>query len=279
MSENHDQTHPKVYLANTLKDLRAAKEYHLKSADEIDHSITILEAGQPYWEHVDPSPFYTTASGVATIKFLDVMAGEAHGLCTTGEDAYRLSQIMTTTSGSYGTVTNTAATVLFKVDAYDPSLIAKAIDKPQYDAMYISKYKAFDPELARLYNQILQVRRRTSSHPEKSILSDIRQVYDHLMRILAPDDQVRAQPGWKPFDPDKPKMVTRAERLEFAAQKHIKDETLRATMLASTGHILAVHEDLNELFHTEKPLDVEEAYSVSEAMIEVLNQWADVLDL
>ena len=186
---------------------------------------------------------------------------------------------MNTTSGSYGTVTTTAATVICPVKSFDTSQIVRAIEKPQKDEEYTHKFEAFDLELGMLYGQILQVKRRTSSHPGKSILPDVRQAYDHLMRNLAPDPEVRGQPGWKPQDPKKPDMVTRQQRLEFAANNHIHDDTLRATILASTKHILALHEDLNELYHTERPLDVDKAFAVSEAMIEVLNQWADAIGL
>jgi hypothetical protein len=272
-------THPRVYVANAINDLKASKDSHLKAADEISQSITVLETGQDYWNRVDPGPFISTPSGVASIDYLNMMASEASAIRVSGEDSYRLARIMNTTSGSYGTITTTAATVICKVESFDTSQIKKAIEKPHRDEEYTHKFETFDPELGKLYGQILQVKMRTSSHPGKSILPDVRQAYDHLMRVLAPDPKVRAEPGWKPEDPKKPEMVTRPQRLVYSAKHHIHDDTLRATILATTKHILALHDDLNELYHTEKPLDVDKAFAVSEAMIEVLNEWADAIGL
>ena len=100
-----------------------------------------------------------------------------------------------------------------------------------------------------------------------------------MIRVLAPDEEVKGQPGWKPIDPKKPEMVTRRQRLEYASDKHITDVKHRATIIASFDHILAVYDDLNKLHHIEKPIDVKQAQTAARAMLEVLNQWADALQL
>lgn len=277
--QDDEKIHPASYVNKALEDLKAAKESHLKTGDEIDHSIYVLETGKDYWDNIDPTPFQITPSGTASVNFLASMAQEASRIKYVSDADYAQVQLFSASADTFGTVTSTAHSVICKVEAFIPEKINMAIDKPEKDEEYASKFDSFDAELGRLYRQILQVRRRTSSHPEKSILSDVRQAYDHLIRILAPDDEVRTQPDWSPIDPSKPRMVTRSQRLEYAVNKHIHDEIHRATILSSTKHIIAVHEELNELYHTEKPLDDDKAYAVSQSMIDVLNQWADALGL
>ena len=276
---NKKFTPPGLFVDKTLSDLKAAKELHLLAADEIDHSIHIIEIGKKYWDHVDPHPFQTTPTGTASASYLEAMSGEAASLRAGAADAYAQARAFNSTASVFGTVTASAHSFVSRVEVFNPSWINDAITRPNKDEEYARKFEDFDPELGKLYRQILEVRTRTSSHPEKSILSDIRQAYDHLMRKLAPGDEVRVQPGWKPEDPKKPEMVTRRQRLEYAAKKHIRDENHRATILASSKHILAVYKELNDLYHTEKPIEVDKARAASQAMIEVLNQWADALGL
>ncbi|MDD2694470.1 MAG: hypothetical protein PHD58_00920 [Anaerolineales bacterium] len=207
------------------------------------------------------------------------MSAEAASLRAGAADAYAQVLAFSSTASVYGTVTASAHSFVYRVEAFNPSLINDAITKPNKDEEYARKFEAVDTELGKLYRQILEVRMRTSSHPEKSILSDIRQAYDHLMRKLAPDNEVRFQPGWEPEDHKKPEMVTRRQRLEYAAKKHIRDENHRATILASSNHVLAVHKELSNLYHTDMPIEADKARAASQAMIEVLNQWADALGL
>lgn len=274
-----DPTPPSTYVDKIIADLKTAKEKHLASVDVLDHSIFILEVGKEYWDHVDPINFNSSSTGTASSHFLSNMAQEALFIRDAAENNYGRISLFSASSDSFGTVTATAHSLVCPVSIFNPEKIYEAINKPDKDEKYAAKFEAFDIELGKLYRQILEVRSRTTSHPEKSTLSDIRQTYDHLMRILAPDDEVRAQEEWKSVDHEKPMLVTRQQRLEYAAKVHVKEETLRTTILASTKHILAVYEDLNHLYHTERPLDNEKAYATFQAMLEVLNQWADAIGL
>lgn len=275
----NDEQNPSNIVGKTLEDLKAAKETHLNSADILDHSIRIVETSKEYWDYADPESFKTSASGIASVNFLKAMAREASLIRSVAVNAHDQISQLSSSSDSLGTVTTTAYSMVCRVNSFDPRKIDEEIEKPNKEEAYARKFDAFDPELGKLYRQIFEVRRRTTSHPEKSILPDIRQAYDHLIRKLAPDDEVRAQPNWKPVDPTKPKMVSRQQRLEYAAIKHIREDTHRSTIIASTEHIIAVHNDLDKLYHTEKQIDVAQAFAASKSMIEVLNQWADVLGL
>jgi len=274
-----EPTPPNLYVNNALEDLKAAKESHLDSADKLDYSINVLETGKEYWDGVDPTSFRITPSGIATVNFLVSMAQEASFLKGVAVNDNEQIQSFNSTTGSFVSVTSTANSFVCRVESFNPEKIYQSINKPEKDEEYSQKFEAFDPELGSLYRQFLQILRRTTSHPGKSVLPNVRQAYDHLMRVLAPDDEVRAQKDWLPVDPKEPEMVTRAQRLEYAAKRHIKDERRKATILASTNHILAVYKDLNKLFHDEKPLDDDIAIAVSQSMIEVLNQWADAISL
>jgi hypothetical protein len=274
-----DKPHPSIFVHNSISNLIEAKKAHLNSADELDKQICIYQKGTEYYDFVDHDVFQTTPSGTATVDFLWALEQETARIRFNAEDAYREIVSLNSSTDAFGTVTNTAYQVVNKVDNFDFVGFNKVIKRPDKDAEYVQKFNRLDPELSRLYLQILEVKRRTTAHPGKSILSDVRQAYDHLIRILAPDKEVRAQPGWQPEDPQKPKTVTRSQRLIYAINKHITDPLRRQTMLSSTTHIIVVHDELNKLYHTEKPVSPDQAFVVAEEMIEILNQWIDVLRL
>lgn len=186
MNENirkEKSLNPSNFVHKAIDDLKAAKESHLNAADGLDHSIHLFEIGSEYWDHIDPAYFQTSGSGIAAVDFIATMAQEAANIRYSASNEYaRISQF----SGSadvFGSMTSTAHSVTFAVKTFDPTQIDKEINKPEKDEGYAGKFDKLDPELGRLYRQILQVRRRTTSHPEKSILSDIRQAYDHLISL------------------------------------------------------------------------------------------------
>lgn len=273
------RSRPRRLVEDTLKDLREAKKTHLFVADELDRSIRIVEAGQVYWVHADPEALNSSATGSTAVDYLVQMRLQAAGLRKKSSDMRPQAINFGSTAVVYGGVTNTVNTHVFQVQAYNPRRINDAIDSQTRNESYAKKFEALDAELGRLYRQVLQIRSRTTSHPEKSILSDVRQLYDHMMRVLAPDKEVRKQPGWHPEDPKKPKTVTRRQRFDFAIQKHVSDDAHRKALAAIVDHALAVHDDLNKLYHTERTVASDKAKTASQAMLDALNLWADALGL
>lgn len=259
-------------------DLAAAKAAHLSTADEISRAQEVLDAGSPYWEKVDEHAFVSTYSGASTINFLAAMADQAKSM---REDAEALAPSLNSTATTYGAITLNANQAV-PVPGFDPQPLNTLVWKPDRDSEYVSKFEAFDPELGRLVRQIHQTQTRTTGHPAKSSAADVRQAYDHLIRVLVPkDDVVRQQPWWKPDPKNKkyPNQVTRRERYRYAAEQHIKNASERKTLLAAVDHAMKVYKELNAAFHDEKSIDSSRAQAAVNAMLTILYQWADALGL
>lgn len=54
----------------------------------------------------------------------------------------------------------------------------------------------------------------------------LRELTRHVLERLAPDDSVRNAVWYKVADPDKPTMITRAQRIKYAIQKGLSDDYL-----------------------------------------------------
>lgn len=277
--DHHEEKDPGEIVDNTLDDLNAAKKNQLKSVDNIDSAIRIVTAAKPFWDVVDRQTLSSSPTGASALNFIQVYSGQATVLRMKSEEVQDDAANILSTASGYGPVTDSAQSLVITVPNFNPATVQKEIDRPGRDEEYGVKFDDLDPELGKLYRQVLQIRSRTTSHPAKSVLSDVRQAYDHLMRILAPDDDVRAEPDWVANDPNKPNQVTRPQRLDYALQKNIDDEGRRNTLEASTSHALTVHNELSGMFHTEKPIDPDKARAAAGSMLEVLNQWADALEL
>ena len=279
---NRGRISPSGLVQSAREDLTTAKKVYLSRVDEIDSWINTLDAGKPYWDNVDENALASTYSGGSAIDFLGAMAKQTKSIRNEAEGSNKGQISFNSTDQVYGAITLNANVSIFHVDEFDPHPLKTIVNNPGRDAEYARKFEAFDSELGRLIRQIHQTFSRTTSHPSKSTVPDIRQAYDHLIRCLVPaDDDVRAQTWWNPSPKDKedPNRVTRRQRYRYAAEKHVKDMSERETLLAGVDHALKVYGDLNKLFHTEKLVDNDKAQATTKAMLEVLYQWADALGL
>jgi len=137
--------------------------------------------------------------------------------------------------------------------------------------------RRLDPALLATYLGVREALYGTRSDPERAALYEIRQVFDHFFSILAPDEQVRDSKYWSPKEGDKPKMVTRDERLRFAANKHARTPILARTLIGSSRHMLSVHDALSSA-HNRGELDVNKSrFSIGE-MDTLLRQWITSTD-
>ncbi|MCI0728403.1 MAG: hypothetical protein L0332_17025 [Chloroflexi bacterium] len=193
-------------------DLASAKEVFLSRVDDIDSWIRILDAGKPYWDNVDENALASSHSGGSAIDFLGAMAKQAESIRKEAEESTKGPFSFDSTAKVYGAITLNANVSISPVDEFDPNPLKTIVYNPDRDAEYAKRFEVFDLELGRLIRQIHEILSRTTSHPAKSVAPDTRQAYDHLIRILVPDDDdVRAQSWWKPNPEEKenPNQVTR----------------------------------------------------------------------
>ena len=110
----------------------------------------------------------------------------------------------------------------------------------------------------------------------RSALWAARQAFDHLFGVLAPDDKVRESTYWGDGTAEKPKQVTRGERIRYAAAKHVQDPSVANTLAASATHAVDIHDATNQA-HKRGSLDEGRARAAVREMMTVLQAWADAV--
>jgi hypothetical protein len=144
---------------------------------------------------------------------------------------------------------------------------------------YAARYLNFDPSLGKTYCEINDVLFGTTSDPERIALFTVRQVYDHLMGKLAPDDLVRASEYFSPKqEPGNEDKVFRRERLSYAIATHVKDPQKARQLTVLSDHILEFYKVLQKA-HTRGPFDPKEAVAAIRTVVQYLDLWADALGL
>lgn len=140
------------------------------------------------------------------------------------------------------------------------------------------KLTVIDEALAQTYEEIREVLYGTRSDPERGALFLLRQSYDHFFGALAPDDDVRASPFWQEKGGDTPNLVTREERIQYAASTHIGDTTTAARLASSAKHITDVYRALNRA-HERETLDQEKAWAALTEMQTIIETWVEEIDM
>ena len=156
---------------------------------------------------------------------------------------------------------------------YEPNPIIQRKDRNYY----ADKLTKLDESLGKTYKQIWEVY-YTNSEPERSALYQIRQTFDHLFSILAPDEDVRNSTFWKRKEENNPLQIHRKERLIFAANNHISDIHKRDYIISNTKQILDTYQLLNQA-HKRGELDKKAAKKALFSMDKILQNWIDALDL
>lgn len=256
-------------------------QHYTEGAKFTGYMLDRLEANEPYWEIlVDYSPDDTGID-------MTVGSGEVF-LRSYNQQLNNLYNQLPNHSASLITLASSGATF----DANTASLVdvvpvfeGKGIDhqpRPFINQEDFSsrgdRLEKLDHSLADTYRQVWEALHGTRSDPERAALYLMRQTYDHFFDILAPDDEVRKSSIWKKKEGEKPELVTRIERIEYAALSHIKDE-VRAKMLSSSAKpILKVYNELNQA-HKRGELNPKKARKAVLAMDKILSDWLDALDM
>jgi len=263
-------------MEETLDDLHTE---FTEAASVIGEEKERIQAIRPVWQSLAESD--TDSTEYADVYHTGVHAlGAYRDQLNDMRDQYGNigSQVREISSSMASTVAITAVTHSFfsrglvSITPAPPTLPPKEETKDVEAALL-----KLDPALHATYLGVRETLYGTRSDPERAALYEIRQVFDHFFSILAPDDQVRESKYWSPKDGEKSNMVTRDERLRYAANTHARTPILARTLIGSSRHMLSVHDALNSA-HKRGELDANKArYSIRE-MDTLLRQWITSTD-
>jgi len=138
--------------------------------------------------------------------------------------------------------------------------------------------KKLSPALAETYDAIWETLYGTRTSPERGSLYLIRQVFDHLFHVLAPDKDVMDSRFWHLKIENEPNQITRAERIEYAVFTHVKNESAAKRLAASMKHMLDVYKALNKA-HERGKLDRSQSRRSLKEMQAILDDWVSCLSL
>lgn len=144
---------------------------------------------------------------------------------------------------------------------------------------YVAKLTALDPSLGETYRAAWANQYNQQYDPGRTALAQMRQTFDHLFGLLAPDPAVKASPFWNANNkpPHRAENVDREERQTFAADKWISDKNKRTVLLESAATTAVAYQDLNRI-HKRGSLDEDKARETFLAIDAILRRWIDSIE-
>jgi hypothetical protein len=134
-------------------------------------------------------------------------------------------------------------------------------------------------ELASAYRGISEAFWGLDANHERAAFGLARQCFDHLFEILAPDDdEIRKSPFFKKKQGTKPHVVSRVERVRYAAATRIRDKQQSEFLAAQASEFVDVYGQLQRL-HARAPIGHERAREVLQTFLATVEQWIDALEL
>ena len=273
-----DQQPPDQIIDELLEDLDTQHKVHVGLAEEIGAARAMLASARPQWAAIAEANAASTqvpaiyASGVALLgAYRDEVRDQTKvvvGLAQASPSPLGSAMRMFAATGATASFTST--TLSF------PPLPDVACSLDRHEA-YAARLQCLDPQLANTYRAIWEILYGTRRDPLMGALWQIRQSFDHLFSILAPDESVRLSEYWsEKVDRPSPNAVTRRERLTYAAHAGISSPVRKATLLAATEHMIDVYQRVN-IAHTRGELDEVKARAALEEMRQIIEGWADAL--
>jgi len=240
-----------------------------------------LSTNRPIWTQLanrsvdDPELELPLASGMTILGGLNTQLDDALGQSSDMTDCTRL---IATSTQTLTANTTFGSSFLGPDDAtqipYHPCPYLKHDESAQYAA----RLGTLNPAIGNAYRQVWDTLHGTTADPERSALFAMRQVFDHLFAVLAPDDKVRQSRYWTRKASENPNQVTRKERIRYAANTGIPEKQRAKELAASAENVAAVYQKLNQA-HKRGLLNPDAARDNLMAMDQIIRDWVDALQL
>jgi hypothetical protein len=144
------------------------------------------------------------------------------------------------------------------------------------DDSYVAKLSSLNAPLGVTYRSINEVLYGTTSDPVRGSLYLIRQAFDQLFAVLAPDEEVRMSRFWTPKEGEKKDHIYRLERIEYALDKHVKIASRADSLAANAKQMLELYQALNEA-HSREAVEEYRCKDAIRAMKLMLESWTDAI--
>ena len=279
--KSDDIEKPEEMLEDIVNDLDEIHKILIDEAENIGYARDSIRSTIPIWkdigdaklQNLDDIPVVTSGLTVLSalhdeVKEKKGIIGPLPGLLIPTTNSIRLFLGATGTTAGFS---NPASMTFIQNPLSDNS--------PERYKSYSDRFKRFNPSLGKTYLAISEALYVTRSDPERSALYLIRQAFDTLFSILAPDEEVRKSSSWKEKTvKGKENQVFRDERIKYALLQHVKDHSKKKILFASSTHMEEVYKSLNRA-HDRGILNQELARKALFEMQSILEEWADALEI
>jgi len=273
------QRPPSELVEDIERRLQEIQRKAAESSEQAGYAHKVVSAGKPYWQALD-EPFISgrtdeiVASGY---HFLESLHGQVQALDEQSIEFRGQVRSAASNVDVYADVTASTASVSGFPMSFDPEPLRRLRYSFEGHDDYAHRLKGIDPALAETFRGIKESYFGSTSDNLRMALSEARQTFDHLFDTLVPDDkEVRQQSWWSPEDAKKPQVVTRTQRIRYAAEKYVRDHNQRKVLINSAQHMNDVYNKLLRL-HTRGPLDDVKDKDALFEMITIIRRWVDYI--
>jgi hypothetical protein len=220
-----------------------------------------------------PELLSIVASGVNFVNSLD---RELTQIQTLEEPIIKPIQAVAFSSVAFcstsGSISNTLFPTYGQLDNFDEPIFFSP-DENKVE----SQLSKIDPQLVAPYREIGQVLHGTTSDPARAAMGLMRQVVDHLLSVLAPDEAVRTSPYWKPKNDKQADMIYRKERMKYAVYTHISNKAKADTIFALFDTFMESYQLLNK-FHKRGEINKRQADSALRSIKSFIIAWLEAME-
>lgn len=271
---------PSKLIADVERKLQEIQGKVVTASEQLGLARKIVAVGKPYWQRADEA--------IAGGESDEVLSSGYHVLLSFSEQVKSLdeqsaafldqAQEMAGSATILAHATASTASVSGSVISVDCEPMRQFRYSFDIHDDYSRKFSAIKPELGSNFQGIRSAYFGTTTQGLRQALFMARQTFDELFDSLVTDAEVREQRWWSPEDPQKPTVVTRRQRMRYAAEKHVVDPARRNVLLDAIDHMNSVYNQLQKL-HSRDTLDEEKDRDVLFEMLALLRNWVDSLKI
>lgn len=284
MNDNDDQVpdeieNPEEIIDDIDSALKEAKNIYLDQATVMGEQREILRGTREFWNALGDEGVegeFTGSVYASGVKALSTSRYEILDRVNKLIESDKGPELLTHLVSGITVISAATSSAVGSVSQYEIPENITVLEHDRFEVI-LSKLNKIDEELGNLYSGAREVLYATRSDPERGALFYMRQLFDHLFGKLAPDDEVRVSSYWnEKTGTDNPLLVTRRERVIFAANTSISNSEHRDTLSAKAQHVIDVYTTLN-MAHKRGKLDQDKAKDALREMFVIVGDWADAL--
>ncbi len=271
---------PKEDIEALDQNLENAQLHYTHAAEELGYQRSIVKAIKPFWGSVELSE---DSPPVLTSGAVVISDWRKQSQIWNEQSKYQLDDIRLVSSTASTAAYNTVSmqSMLMPQPIIDVKQVTDILSQRDERALVERGLSLIDKTLAEDYQTAWQYLHLPALDPLRGPLFLMRQVFDHLLDRLAPNEEVTSQPDFvrdEKLAERNGEGITRTHRIQFIAINRIKDPTKRKLILDSTRNFSDIYSDLN-MAHDRQALNEQAARNAVFAASKLIAEWLQAIDL